>query len=302
VRNLALASAAALGVIAVSACSGGSDRVASRSRSADTQGVTPTAITPFGMVNASCIAEVGPDEVVTAADAPPCPSPIADDAGSGSDPGSGDDASVPSFTVNGWVEYADWTASETPGRFATTWHVPDLPATDNGQTLFYFPSYEPSTGASIVQPVLQYGVSAAGGGSYWAIASWWVGPTGARHSSLLQVNPGDTIRGTISASRCDENGGCRFVIVTRDETIDNARQLTVVEGVPYTWTQASVFEAYNVNDCSELPPNGVTFASFVFTGQDGSPLDPTWAPEYSVPVRNCNYQVTAGAGAVTLGW
>lgn len=298
--------AGALLLAFAAACSGPGDRSTSRSKAADTD--TTPVVTPFGLVSAGCVAEVGANDVVTAADTPPCPAPsVGDDAGAGDDAGddggTGDDGSVPSFRVNGWVEYADWTAAQTPGRLATTWHVPDVPATDVGQTLFYFPSYEPSSGNAIVQPVLQWGVSAAGGGSYWAIASWWVGPKGAaRHSSLLQVNPGDTIRGTITATQCDDAGGCKFVIVTRDETIDNARQLTVVESIPYTWTQAAVFEVYRVTDCSQLPANGVRFGSFVFDDQDGSPLGATWTPEYSVGTHACNFQVRTDGSGVTLGW
>jgi hypothetical protein len=310
-----LAAVGALLLAGAAACSGAGDRSTSRSKAAVTD--TTPVITPFGLISAGCVAEVGANDVVTATDTPPCPAPSAgDDAGTGDDAGNvGDDAgddgeagddggaSVPSFRVNGWVEYADWTAARTPGRLATTWHVPDVPANDVGQTLFYFPSYEPSSGNAIVQPVLQYGVSAAGGGSYWAIASWWVGPNGAaRHSSLLQVNPGDTIRGTMTTSQCDDAGGCKFLIVTRDETIDNARQLTVVESIPYTWTQAAVFEVYRVTDCSQLPANGVRFGSFVFTDQDGSPLGAAWKPEYSVTTHACNFQVTTDGSGVTLGW
>jgi hypothetical protein len=301
------------------ACSGGSGIVTSSGLDNDTQAQLVT--TPFGLASASCVMEVDSDAVVTAADLPPCPTPIVPaqgngggaptaptggDAGDPPEGGSQGDAAVgtlPSPTINGWVEYADWTASETPGEFATTWHVPNVPASNVGQTIFYFPSYETATGTAIVQPVLQYGVSAAGGGTYWAISSWWVGAGGAaRYSSLLAVNPGDTIRGTITASNCDGNGGCKLVIVTRDETIDNSRQLTVVETVPYTWTQAAVLEMYGVNDCSQLPSNDVSFSSFVFLDQNGSPLSATWTPEYSVLFNNCNYQVSAASdeSSVTL--
>jgi hypothetical protein len=314
----------AVGLVAfgAAACSAGPGTVTSSGVENDTQAQLVT--TPFGLASASCVLEVAADAIVTAADLPPCPTPIVPaqgngggaatgggattggDAGDPPEAGNQEDAAVaplPSPTINGWVEYADWTATETPGEFAATWHVPYVPASNVGQTIFYFPSYEPATGTAIVQPVLQYGVSAAGGGSYWAIASWWVGAGGAaRYSSLLTVNPGDTIRGTITASNCDANGGCKFVIVTRDETIDNSRQLTVVETVPYTWTQAAVLEMYGVNDCSQLPSNDVSFSSFVFLDQNGSPLSATWAPEYSVPFRNCNYQVNAASNesSVTL--
>jgi hypothetical protein len=331
-RNSIVIVAVGLLSFGAAACSG-SDGVSSSSVANDTQ-QTQLVTTPFGLASAACVMEVDPNAVVTTAALPPCPTPIVPAQGDGgvsspaSDSGAADSAAGESFageggneggesdasvasvptataTINGWVEYADWRASETPGELATTWHVPAVPTSNVGQTIFYFPSYETANGSAIVQPVLQYGVSAAGGGSYWAIASWWVGAGGAaRYSSLLTVNPGDTIRGTITATNCDTNGGCKFVIVTRDETLDNSRQLTVVETVPYTWAQAGVLEMYDVNGCNQLPANDVTFSSFVFNDQNGSPLSATWTPEYPVHVRNCDYQVSAASdgSSVTLNY
>ena len=57
-------------------------------------------------------------------------------------------------------------------RLTTEWTVPPAPATQNGQTIFLFPGIQNST--MIYQPVLQWGPSAAGGGNYWAVASWYV--------------------------------------------------------------------------------------------------------------------------------
>ena len=53
-------------------------------------------------------------------------------------------------------------------------HTP-APATRSRQTIFLFNGIQ-NTGANfgILQPVLQYGSSAAGGGAFWSIASWYV--------------------------------------------------------------------------------------------------------------------------------
>ena len=79
---------------------------------------------------------------------------------------------APAFGT-GWITYASWTNDTgTPvSRFATTWTVPPEPRTANGQTIFLFNGIQNST--MIYQPVLQWGPSAAGGGSYWAVASWY---------------------------------------------------------------------------------------------------------------------------------
>ncbi|KAJ7642224.1 hypothetical protein FB45DRAFT_1054497 [Roridomyces roridus] len=81
---------------------------------------------------------------------------------------------------SGWITYASWlnTNSAPISSFTTTWTVPPAPKTFNGQTVFLFNSIEPSSGNAILQPVLQYGPSAAGGGQYWSVASWYVAPLG----------------------------------------------------------------------------------------------------------------------------
>ncbi|MGB8382174.1 MAG: hypothetical protein WCG47_13210 [Dermatophilaceae bacterium] len=79
----------------------------------------------------------------------------------------------------GWITYASWTndTGAPVSRFATTWTVPPAPRTDNGQTVFLFNGIQNST--MIYQPVLQWGPSAAGGGSRWSVASWYAdGQTG----------------------------------------------------------------------------------------------------------------------------
>ena len=53
----------------------------------------------------------------------------------------------------------------------------------------------------ILQPVLQWGNSPAGGGSFWAITNWFVGSpeTGiALHGPLVQVNSGDILQGIMT--------------------------------------------------------------------------------------------------------
>lgn len=87
---------------------------------------------------------------------------------------------VPSF--NGWVEDSqeslslassnniDWESGE--------WYVPSNPSVNGGETIFLFNGIAPTAQDWILQPVLQYGVSAAGGGNYWAIATGSSVPAG----------------------------------------------------------------------------------------------------------------------------
>jgi hypothetical protein len=93
----------------------------------------------------------------------------------------------PGALPNGWQTYAWWdSGGASISSFATTWVVPPAPSTNSGQTIFLFNGIQ-NTGANfgILQPVLQWGISAAGGGSYWAIANWYVTSGGQAFYSTL---------------------------------------------------------------------------------------------------------------------
>jgi hypothetical protein len=120
-------------------------------------------ITPAGLVHGSCVYNIGEDSVVQAnevtiddsgrARLPPCRFPAQLSA-------HGDDE-LPS--VDGWAEAAWWDAATTPTKLVATWTVPPPPKNDHGQIIYFFPSLEPTDSSAIVQPVLQWGPTPAGG-------------------------------------------------------------------------------------------------------------------------------------------
>ena len=76
---------------------------------------------------------------------------------------------------NGWAAYALWLTSTAMNWFGGYWTIPATPVQQGLQTLFLFTGFQNAyanerVGASIIQPVLQWGVSAAGGSKYWAIS------------------------------------------------------------------------------------------------------------------------------------
>jgi hypothetical protein len=108
---------------------------------------------------------------------------------------------------SGWIAFAMWTnqGSSPISFFTATWTVPPPPPSFTGQTLFLFnsieaPEYTSAVGSStaIVLPVLQYGVSAAGGGAYWAVASWYIVGDTVYHTSLVTVEVGQFLVGEIT--------------------------------------------------------------------------------------------------------
>src|SRR5205814_6113987 len=83
-------------------------------------------------------------------------------------------------------------------------------------TVFLFSGLENDAKNEILQPVLQYGHSAAGGGDGWSIGNWWVTPAGiVGQNGVQEVNPGDTVTGVRSEERrvgkSGEHGGQRAV-------------------------------------------------------------------------------------------
>ncbi|HEY4206611.1 MAG TPA: hypothetical protein VGM31_07365 [Puia sp.] len=99
----------------------------------------------------------------------------------------------------GWVAYAGWL--NDTGRpitsFSGKWVVPPPPAIDHGQTIFLFIGIQNTD--SILQPVLQWGKSFAGGGPFWTITNWYVSGQGpAVCKDPVRVAPGDELEASIS--------------------------------------------------------------------------------------------------------
>src|ERR1700722_13952768 len=68
---------------------------------------------------------------------------------------------------SGWTTFSEWNrpGGTTIKRIYTEWMVPDPPVTrDSGQTIFLFNGLQNDRRNEIVQPVLQFGASAGGGG------------------------------------------------------------------------------------------------------------------------------------------
>jgi hypothetical protein len=163
-------------------------------------------------------------------------------------------------TGNGWVEASQWTASLGSGdnidELTGDWAVPSNP-TSNGALIYFFNGIEPSGGSWILQPVLQYGVSPAGGGNHWAIASWLVPTSGpAYHSPLVAVNPGDILRGSTQITAVS-GGRPSWNVNLKDVTTGTQSPLNIQTnaGLQWNWALTGVLEAYGVTSCSAFPAN-----------------------------------------------
>ncbi|KAF8310674.1 hypothetical protein DL93DRAFT_2230138 [Clavulina sp. PMI_390] len=158
----------------------------------------------------------------------------------------------------GWIAYAYWMNSvNSPiNYFDTTWVVPPAPQrTTDGQLLFLFNSIETSTGDSILQPVLQWGVSAAGGGPYWSIATWFGIGGHFLHSNLVTVKPGQVLQGIISLTGIGNVGYnyiCYFNGLGYRMSVTGSKQLM--------WA-TETFEVYNIQSKSDFPLGSTMFSN-----------------------------------------
>lgn len=155
--------------------------------------------------------------------------------------------------TNGWIANAEWTNDNgVPiSYFGTSWIVPPAPSNEDNQTIFLFNGIQQNpSGPFILQPVLQWGPSFAGGGNYWCIANWYVDGQGgvALFSDLVQVNTGDIVTGTMTLTG---QSGTSFNYLssfdgypTTNLTVNNIEELK--------WANITL-ECYNINNCDDYP-------------------------------------------------
>ncbi|HWX40323.1 MAG TPA: hypothetical protein VN345_04160, partial [Blastocatellia bacterium] len=105
------------------------------------------------------------------------------------------DAVTPASITQGYINSAYTTTTTSYGQIVATWVVPSAPASNDGQTLYFWPGLEPTDFSIVLQPILG-----------WFYGSWWIFganccPGGVNYTSpLLNVNPGDQIQGTVQAN------------------------------------------------------------------------------------------------------
>jgi hypothetical protein len=185
---------------------------------------------------------------------PEAPIPTRHTASAGHTPG-------PPF--NGWVEdsqeYLWWLGSSDNIDWESgDFYVPNNPSV-NGGLIYFFNGIAPTGENWILQPVLQYGYSPAGGGYYWGVASWFVGSGGAWHSPLVAVKPGDKLSGY--SEQTGASGGTLYYTSEAYDLTSGAYSWISIwsSGLHWTWAYEGVLEVYGVNSCLQLPSSGYAY-------------------------------------------
>jgi hypothetical protein len=221
------------------------------------------AITPFGRAHRSCVHDVGEGASIERdgsfvsrgarhAAPPPCGHAL---KGGRNQARQNSSSTVP--TISGWLWDYNATATGMTNNWFTeatgSWLVPQAPASYTSQTLFYFNGFEPASGNAIIQPVLQYGGSAAGGGNYWSTAVWYIDQFGnVYHSTLTSVSVGVTLTGYLTSSGCASNGLCNWTVqMKHNGTVQNSMLWAATE--KFDWFFPAVAEFYGFTSCNQNP-------------------------------------------------
>ncbi|NOY37148.1 MAG: T9SS type A sorting domain-containing protein [Chlorobi bacterium] len=159
---------------------------------------------------------------------------------------------------DGWVTYAECEAfvhDPRPTYFSAEWAVPFPPLKKSDQLIYIFNGLvgthslsDSSTITYILQPVLQWGPSSAGGGKYWSICNWFVTSKGQYfHDSLIRVNSGDRLQGIVKIiARSDSTYTYNSSFFGHGEGLD-------VLNVKVLDLGYLALETYGVRNCKENP-------------------------------------------------
>jgi len=154
-----------------------------------------------------------------------------------------------------WTARALWdnTSNLPIERFTTHLRVPPYPLVDSGQTLFIYIVAQPANYRSALLPVLQYGPSAAGGGNYWAVATWYITSACVYHTPLAQVEIAAPLYAAINLTHANRvptyDYTARFNGI--EETVLNVRYSRELKNI------ALVLQGVNIRTGGNYPP-GVT--------------------------------------------
>jgi len=184
-----------------------------------------------------------------------------------------------------WKTWGQYRNANKITYLTGTWDVPSMPSSVSGQILYFWNGVEPDDNSAVLQPVLQWGFTPAGGGDYWAVSSWYVSADhGSFFTALINCSIGDEVLGTLSI----ENNGTWIVTGENTRTSATTSFSYVPFSTDYTYAY-EVLEAYNVDSsCNLYPPDGVVHFTNIAVEVAGQKVTPTWTPK--TQTNECNEQ------------
>jgi hypothetical protein len=197
----------------------------------------------------------------------------------------------------GWITFASFTKpAGTPpfSFFSTKWKVPPPPPSFDDQLIYIFNAMMDSTPTDILQPVLQWGESPAGGGYYWSITSWFIDKNGnAFYRDLTEVCPGTILQGVMRNTN-QSNG--TFDYESRFEGYDDT--LLTVQGIVEQVILTETLECYSIDRCSDYPDAYYT-AMFDIDIETVGPIQAGWVVNNQV--TDCGQHTNVVSNASQTG-
>jgi len=275
-------------------------------------------ITPFGYFHPSCVLQLTEEETLlaegpviqhsdgTLENVAPCSYPRYTASGEMVTAGA---AGVQPPTIgHSWIESADTTTNTSFGELIATWTVPPAPASNDSQTVYFFPGLEDSNHVvSILQPVLGWNADYR---AAWSIASWNCCPSGiTTESTPVRVKSGNLIKGTIRDTCSAGTLSCsEWKVTSQDTSTGRSTTLrnTSSEGQTFNWAFAGALEVYSVAQCSDYPSNGsLTFSNIALYDYSFDQIsNPGWSMVLwaSGLTPQCGYGGPVAATQVTLDY
>jgi hypothetical protein len=218
--------------------------------------------------------------------------------------------------ANGWVEATSATIGGASWfrQMTATWTVPAVPAgiytSSPSKHFAVWPGLEPTTNNIVIQPVLFYGFGPGdSGGTRWSLACY---VTDRFHnytnSTLITVNPGDSLTTSLDASNCTASGVCTWTCTATDVSTGQSTSLTQSIGEVLSLAFGGVVEVLGLDlgTCFDYPANGPSVISnIVLYDQTLTPVAPSWSNALYLPNTSCGFGVGSTSDSATLaytGW
>lgn len=173
---------------------------------------------------------------------------------------------------SGYVAYSYWKNSGAANlnTFSTTWTVPPVPHLQDGELIYIFNALVPSSDfTAILQPVLQFGYSPAGGANFWAVASWYLVGAQTYYTPIWDVNSGDSVTGVMSLKNTTTSGGTKTYSYTSAFTGIDYSDLTITTTSLMDYCYEAL-EIYTATSSGDMPPGSTTMSKIAITNKDGS--------------------------------
>jgi len=209
--------------------------------------------------------------------------------------------------AEGWQSYSIFESQnqETFTSFTSYFNTPLDPVAfeDFMAVDFLFPALENEAGFEIIQPVIQYGGgSSAGGGKYWALASWYVTDgAGTIYTNITQIEENDIIFGNMTQH--PDTPKTWFIggrVVGKDINVDLTVNRNTLVNQPAAYC---TYEAYSFSNCGSIPGSNYNCYNMTLTQKDNNNVVPQWVSMQGPPVCdtqaiiNDPYNVTIQMGS-----